>query len=401
MDFLTVILGTDINAYGVARSVFERYGKKSLCLGVKPLNPTRNSKITDVEVTENFDVDQTVFLNKLEEVAKRFSDKNLLLIPCSDGYVAFVSENKNFLKKYYKFNIVDFSVQKKLENKKDFYEICKKYNLDYPKTYIFNKDNFNEINKDMEFPIVLKPNDSISYLHVHFEGKKKAYTLSSLEEYFVISEKIYKAGYDGEIIIQEYIPGDATTMYVLNTYSDRNAKVKMMCLGKCLLDECLPTMIGNYNALLSTGNKDIYEKYRNFLEKINYTGFADFDFKWDYRDKKFKVFEINLRQGRSSFYTTNSGCNFMKFIVEDLIEEKENEIYLNYNEKLWLYVDPYVLKNYVAPKDREYVKKLLKEGFTFTEWYKKDISIKRFLNYMKRRVSTIKYYPKYEKERLK
>ena len=85
MEFTSIILGTDINAYGVARSLHEGYGVCSHAYGVKPLRFTRASKIVDVEVHEDFDTDEG-FLRTLKKVAERFQgEKPLLLTSCSDG----------------------------------------------------------------------------------------------------------------------------------------------------------------------------------------------------------------------------------------------------------------------------------------------------------------------------
>lgn len=397
MNILPVILGTDINSYGVARSFHEAYGIKSLALGRKPLTYTRHSKIVDVEVTKDFNT-EAVFLKKIKEVVERFKDdpRQLILIPCSDGYNSLVSKHRDELSKYFLLNVNSLDLQEHLENKKNFYEVCEQYGLDYPDTVILDKDNYKDIAIPMDYPLALKPNDSIAYLKIDFPGKKKAFKISDAEEMQATLNKIYQAGYTGEMIVQDFVPGNHSVMYVLNAYVNQNSEVKMMSLGKCLLDECLPTEIGNYNALLTLGNMEIYQQYKQFLEAINYKGYANFDLKYDVRDGKFKVFEINLRQGRSSYYMNAGGCNFIKYLVDDLVFHKDEPTYYHEEHGLWLYVDPLVLRKYADPRDKDLVNKYLKEGYEFTQWYKEDRNIWRFLDYMRRRLSTIKYYPKYQ-----
>ncbi len=52
-----------------------------------------------------------------------------------------------------------------------------------------------------------------------------------------ILNRIYTAGYHDAVIIQDMIPGNDEHMRVLTAYSDRNGKVRMMCLGHVLLEE--------------------------------------------------------------------------------------------------------------------------------------------------------------------
>ncbi|WP_300410353.1 carboxylate--amine ligase [Lagierella sp.] len=396
--FLPIILGTDINSYGVARSFHEAYGIKSIALGMKHLPFTADSSIVEVITFDNFD-DNEVFKREMEKFGKERRDENLLLVSCSDGYTSLVTENSDMLKNYYKFNYISKDLQRKLENKKDFYEICEEYDLNYPETYIVSKENKDSFEIPFEYPVAVKANDSIEFLHLKFPGKKKAYKANNENELNQIIQDVYRAGYTGEMILQDFIPGDHSTVGVLNAYVNTKGEVKMMCFGKCLLDECLPEGIGNYNALVTEDNPELYQMVKNFLEMIDYRGFANFDFKYDRRDGKHKVFEINIRQGRSSYYMTAGGCNFVTFLVDDLIDNVDKPLYKHTEEGLWLYVDPFVLKNYCNKDDLPRAKKLLKRGFKFTQWYEKDRNFKRFLNYWRRRLATIKYYPKFQPER--
>lgn len=174
VDFIPIILGTDINAYGTARSFHEAYGVHSIALGKEPLSFTQDSKIVTVQTFEDFDTDE-IFPLKMIELGKELKKegKPLLLISCSDGYTTLITKYSDLLEEYYEFNYVSLELKDKLENKKDFYEICEKYGLDYPATYVITKENRREIELPFGFPCAVKPNDSIEFLHLKFEGKKK------------------------------------------------------------------------------------------------------------------------------------------------------------------------------------------------------------------------------------
>lgn len=400
--FLPVILGTDANCYGLARSFHEEYNINSLAVGTFALRETRNSKIVEVQVYDNLYQDFVKIMTNIYEKNKDKYDK-LILLSCAEWYTDLILDNREKLSKMYILPFMDKKLKPMIEDKESFYNICNKYNLDYPKTTIITKSNYKNIDIQKYDCYALKPSSSTEYSKINFTGKEKSYKLNSIKEVKEISKLIFDSGYNGNIIVQDYIPGSDDSMYVLNCYSNHLGKVKMMCLGRCIMEEHTPYGVGNYKAIISTYNEEIYKKVKEFLESINYVGYSNFDIKYDYRDKKYKFFEMNLRQGRSSFFVTACGCNLAKYLVEDYIYNLDNETVYNKNKHLWLVTPKGLLKKYLPSSIYKEVRQLIKEKkYTYTLKYNKDNSIKRIIwnniIYGKDYKIVKKYPPVYDKK---
>ena len=86
---------------------------------------------------------------------------------------------------------------------------------------------------------------------------------------------------------------------------------------------------------------------KNFLEGIGYVGFANFDMKYDHRDGTYKLFEMNLRQGRSSYFVTAAGSNLAKWLMDDVIYHKEKPCTVATNKVLWTIIPEKIIFQYV------------------------------------------------------
>ena len=93
---------------------------------------------------------------------------------------------------------------------------------------------------DFPFPMILKPSDGIMWWEHEFEGQKKAYEIADRAELEQVIRDVYASGYTDDLILQDRVPGNDEYMRVLTSYSDRNGKVRMMCLGHVLLEEHQP-----------------------------------------------------------------------------------------------------------------------------------------------------------------
>lgn len=384
-DFQPILLGTDFNCYGMARSFYDAYGVKSIAYGIVPMAPTRYTRFADIRIVPGFDKDP-VFIQTMRQLATKLDpQKKYLLLSCGDGYTELISEHLDELKEHFACPYVDHDLFHALGTKETFYQMADKYGLPYPKTKIITKkaveEGVDQIKLPFDFPIALKPSNSIEWLGIDFPGRKKAFVLDRREQFDKLLKEIYQAGYQSDFIAQDFIPGDDSNMRVVNAYVDSNHHVRMICLGHPLLEDPSPVAVGNYMVILPEFDQQIYDTIVKFLEEINYVGFADFDLKYDHRDGQYKVFEINLRQGRSSYYCTLNGYNLAKYVADDVIyhKAKDDTDYAD-GHMLWMNGPKKVFYKYAKEnKYKERAKKLLKAGKWGTTAFDKRDTLKQRL----------------------
>ena len=134
-------------------------------------------------------------------------------------------------------------------------------------------------------------------------------------------------------------------------------------------------------------------KLRAFLEDMHWVGFANFDMKRDPRTGAYKLFEMNPRQGRSSYYVTAAGYNLAEYLVADVLEHKAAGCTVADAESLWM-IAPYgVLRRYVQDEDlRRTAARLKKQGRCAHQLFcKEDANWRRRLWYWR---SQLNYYRK-------
>jgi len=401
-SFFPIVLGSDENAYGTARLFKEAYNIKPLLCCTRQLTPTSNSRLFSVKQIADFDKDE-VFPNALLSVLKEYKTKydKLIVIPCSDYYSALVSKHYNKFEGLISNKFISPELLDTLDTKDKFYALCEKYGMDYPSTYIaLPDDRIAAIDKlPFDFPIVVKPENSnaYEYLHCEFEGKKKVFFFYDKQSYVKVMESMNKSGYQGKLIIQEYIEGDDSDMRVMNSYSDSDGKVRLMCLGQPVLEEYHPKTLGNYAAIVSRGDTELYSKIKKFLEDIGYVGFSNIDMKYDRNRKKYYMMEINPRPGRSSFFVRCAGYNMMQTLVDDAVLEKEYSCTLNENISLWANVPKCVIFNYIDDEAlKNEVKNLIKQKkYMRTLDCKEDFNIKRWLKIKRYYLSQYKNFKTY------
>ena len=397
LPFQPLLFGGDINVYSVARAFHEAYGVRSVVYGKYPSFPCHGSGIMDYRVCADNESDEA-FLRNARAVAKEFEDRTVLLLGCGDSYVQLAARYRDKLPSNVVAPYISEDLLNTLINKEHFYELCDKYGVDHPATFIYDRSMGHDFKLPWGPPYIAKPADSVAYWACGVHSLAKVYICKTWEELMESLDHVYEAGYKDHMILQEFIPGDDTYMRVLTSYSDRNARVTTMCLGHVLLEEHSPHGIGNHAVIITEYDEPLELQIKKLLENLHFVGFSNFDIKYDSRDKKYKVFEINCRQGRSNYYVTGSGHNIARMVVEDRVQKHDLPFIITKNKSLWRMVPQFVAYKFIPKRYHPEMQALIQAGADHHSLiYPRDSTLRRRLRIVKNHLGNIQRFNQFNK----
>lgn len=360
LEFMPVILGGDLTCYSLARSFYDEYGVKCIVISLSKNGFASYSRFIESIVEPEMEKTD-VFVATLQKLGKKYAEKKLILLAGGDWYVRASVENKDKLPENVVVPYVELELLDRLVLKDSFYEICEDLEIPYPETFVYDLKENTPLELPFSYPVIAKPADSARYHYAEFEDKRKVYKFNTAQELSDMLARLRQSSYGYKFLIQDFIPGDDTYMRILTCYCDKNSDVKFAAFGRVLLEDHGPGAIGNPIAIISDVDDQIVAQAAKLLKHVGYTGFANFDLKYDTRDGSVRFFEVNPRLGRSNYYITGSGFPVSRWLVDDLIYNKELPYTVADRKSLFTVVPKSVVLDYVKdPSIREEIKELYK-----------------------------------------
>lgn len=316
MTFNAIILGTDHNSYSVARSFYEAFGKKPIVAGSAVLVPFYKTKIADVYTEKNFSADDKIFVDTLNKIAKVRPEEDFIFFAPTEHYVDLLVRNAKDFDFSYHIPYPDLDMASKLLKKSEFYKILEEIGVSYPKSYVADRENYKNLNLDGE--LFLKADEYDDFIASDIKIKQKGYHVKDRAEAIKILDNIYDSDYQGHVIVQEFIHGGQGTEYSLNGYRSKDGKVSMV-LARNLLSDMRPMWVGNHLVQVDHEDSEMYAIAEKITNSLSYEGLFNFDFKKDSKSGKVYTLEMNIRQGRTFYYSTLAGVNLIKIATEDMV----------------------------------------------------------------------------------
>lgn len=300
-----IVIGGHVQALGIVRI----YGKKGIpcvVLDSEKRNIARHSKFC----TEFVPYPEGELLESLLAMGKSGKYLHWLIMPTSDLQVRTVSQNKAQLEQYFKVSTDDWEKVEVFFNKTLTYKTAEALDIDIPKTWF--PQSLDDVKRNAYvFPCIVKP---AVVQQFYKETHKKVFFCQNKNELI----QNYKIALDiipkDEIIIQDIIPGSSENQFsACFTYNVSQPIVQMVARRK----RQHPIDFGNATTFAETvDNEELISIARTLLDKIGYIGICEVEFKFDMRDKKYKLLEVNPRTWKWHSIAEKSGSPFLMSLYD-------------------------------------------------------------------------------------
>jgi D-aspartate ligase len=356
-----IILGGDIGAYGTARAFHEAYGVRSTVIAGVSTGAVARSAIVDHRVVPGIE-DPDVLVRAVREAALERPDRPTIVLASADWLVRTIVEQRDRLEDVVVVPYVDLPTLDLMTDKARFTGLCAELGVPHPRTLTVRATQ-ERPDFDLTFPVVVKAASTAEFHHVEFAGKKKVDVAASLAELTATLDRIAAAGFAGELVVQEFVPGGDDEMAAINLMSWPDGVARFALFGQVLLEEYTPGALGNSVAQITGAHPEAVDHARRLVDRVGWVGFANIDVKRDPRDGQYRFLELNPRVGRSGYSVTAAGYNVARMYVEAFIERRQREGFVAGNaEHLFTVVPLPLVRRYVSRDQWRRVNRLARQG---------------------------------------
>lgn len=207
-------------------------------------------------------------------------------------------------------------------NKRTLYENAKALGVEVPLTIACQKLEDLELHfGTFPMPCIVKPQVTVRFLeHLPPELRKqcshRTRRFRHKEELKCWCAAMRDAGLNVPVILQDFIPGGPDALYTLTSYSNRAGKMVAGSVGHKVRQ--MPPDAGCIVAGRLRHEPAVYEQGKRLLDGIEFHGLANTEFKFDLRDGRYKLMEINPRLGKWNSSALAAGLNLPLIAYSDL-----------------------------------------------------------------------------------
>jgi D-aspartate ligase len=246
----------------------------------------------------------------LLEIGKKLGGRPIL-VPATDQVAIWVAEHAAALEKAFWFPCQDAALLRVLCDKGQMQGLARRNGVPIAQSVVpRSKDDVLHFLETATFPVMVKATDAERFRR-HTGGTKfLIQTRHDLLDLYAKAEDC-----DGpNLLLQEFIPGED---WMFDGYFDKNSQCLFGVTGKKIRRFPVNTGITSLGVCLR--NDTIAEMTIDFMKSIGYRGILDIGYRFDRRDGKYKVLDVNPRIGCTfRLFTSIDGMDVVRALYLDM-----------------------------------------------------------------------------------
>lgn len=313
-----VVIGGDSQGLGIARSL-GRHGIP-VCVVDDETSISRASRFVRHAVRVRDLHTESSLLDGLAMARGRFGLSGWVVYPTRDENVAALAANRDTLSRDFRIPTPGLASIRSVWDKRETYRLAEQLSIAIPRTW-FPRSAADLDGIHADGPLVIKP--AIKE-HFFYTTHVKAWRADNRAELAGAFRRAAGIVNDGEVIVQELIPGGGEEQYAYCAlFRDDHPAASMTVRRR----RQHPSDFGRASTFVETITlPDLDEPSVNFLRKIGYYGLVELEFKRDPRDGAYKLLDVNARTWGYHTLGRAAGVDFPYLLFQDQLGHRISEV---------------------------------------------------------------------------
>jgi len=281
---VALVLGGYVNGYSIVKELYEKNIKNIALFDVGRSLARYSNKISyhvEIDSTSEKLLFELQKLNQLYDQIVIYPTDDLQLENLLDIY----EEISSFCYLPFNPNNLLQTLDKSLQ-----YSICDKYDIPYPKTVSAKVLSDLDCISELQFPLLIKPSTRKDLTEDVF----RTLYCNDYDDYLAQKKYLSELMSLGiEFVISEYIPGDDTNIYAYTCFRSNEGDILNFWTGKKLTQ--YPDNYGIFSSASNESPLVVEKQGADLVNAMDAYGVLEPEFKYDHRDGKYKLMEVNLR----------------------------------------------------------------------------------------------------------
>jgi D-aspartate ligase len=295
-------------ALAIARTL-GRLGVPTYLVAQKDMaSPVTSSRYWVKKFSWDFSAPSEATLRFLASIARELGTRPILLT-LADWAAIFLEEHADALQQHFIFPRAASPIIRKLANKWDMFLLAKEHGIPTPDTvWPRSRADVERFAQSAEFPVIVKGADPF----LPFGSKEIIHTRADLLAKY---DKEAETG-PANIILQQYIPGDAQSVWMCNAYFGTGSQCHAVFTGQKLRQV---SDTGVASLAICLPNETVEKQTRDFMQAVGYQGAVGIGYRYDARDGKYKLLDVNARvSGVFRLFRATNGMDVVRICYLDL-----------------------------------------------------------------------------------